>query len=138
MQIILKDAADGGETVLCDGATRELDKSSGPEGISAPMELVTQVRAFVRGASAKPTNRGNAKVAITFAVTRRCADQAAAVEWLLSHLANCKVKDTLILASGATRWTVPDVSLDKIDHRPPTDATVRVTYTLSGGRPTTS
>jgi hypothetical protein len=122
------------ETVLCDGVTRQLDRSAGPTGFRCPLQFAVQPANYVRAGSQTFFPRGQGACTISFSVTRRCSTNAAALAWLLAHLRDCKTSGTLKFIVGTTVYTVPNVSLVSVDNQPPLDATVRLTYTLNGGR----
>lgn len=143
MRIIIKDnsASPTTESVLCDGASRAVDASAGPADFACPARFLVEAQQFFRGTSTKNRLRDNGRSDIRFTVTRRCTSQEAALLWLVDHLATVTAKDTLLLIfdqdDGAVHtYTIPYVALEAIEHTPPTDATLRLTYVLRGGRPT--
>ena len=138
MRIIIKNSATGEETTLCDGATRDVDKSSGPVEIAMSAPGVVDPQGATRATEMKVRERGNVSTRITFQVLRRCSDDQAATAWLALHLATVVRKDTLIMLADSgigktVTITVPYVAMEEPAGRQ-MGASVMLTYKLSGGR----
>lgn len=138
MRIIMKNLATAAETVLCDGATRDLDKNSGPAELAISAPGVVDPQQATRAEGVKMRERGNVSTRISFSVTRRCASDQAAAAWLAIHLATLVRKDTCYLYADSSTGktvsiTIPDAAMEEPSARQ-VGASVVVQYKISGGK----
>lgn len=136
MRIVLKaGTAATQETVLCDGATREIGKASGPDNLRLPLGFLVQMDPLIRATSPSILARGNGMMDISFNVTRRFDDYESAVQWHLTHLKTVPTGTLLIFDFTTQQFQITPVALERIEHNPPLDATLRLAYHFKGARP---
>lgn len=73
------------ELILCDGAARGVNVSSGPTGMVYAGQAQRQVGMFLRSTSARVYPRGNALDQFSFSVTRELSSMEEAYAWLFEH-----------------------------------------------------
>jgi hypothetical protein len=83
--VIQQDGQAQSTLALCDGATRDQDKSAGPRDMTYSGSQIEQVSPVLRARSALVFDRGNGTDRFTFSVTHYCASSEAALAWLLEH-----------------------------------------------------
>lgn len=124
--------------VLCDGATRDQDKSSGPEDLRYAGDQTEQIAPLLRGTTPAVFDRGNGVDRFTFGVTRRCASPDAADAWFLTHrLSIPRNTDpaapvTVEFRTGSAAIVLQNPVI-KINDAAPKGCSVIVKYTIIGG-----
>jgi hypothetical protein len=100
-------------------------------------ESEVQVAAFVRGAYAKPIDRGNLLNVVSFTTTRQFATPAAAELWCLDYHGSFPSSGTLYFDAVAPNGTVSRRTMENAVVDPPRrrciGATALVDYTVRGG-----
>ena len=121
-----------GASILCDGATRALNKSCGPApGWSISGRISTQPAEALRARNARVYDRGNEITTLQFEVTRLLASIEAAEQWALLHAATVARSGTLTITTGiALRMLLSVLQEPKCTC---VGCSVRVAYTINGG-----
>lgn len=135
MRIVIQNPLTKAETVLCDGYSREADRSVGPNGLTIGTQRVVEVAQYLRGTDVTVYDRGNQQTQLAFGVSRRCATVGAALSWETLHHVTCLRAGTLFITvdEGAVRQvrllaaaiTGLETSLVGVS--------VRIAYTIVGG-----
>jgi hypothetical protein len=86
---------------LCGGAA----KDEFPDGMTLDDSYTVQVRKLIRATAAKPINRGNRTVNVSFSVTREHGDHRAACEYALKHSADIPTIGDVVFVCEATGTT---------------------------------
>lgn len=129
-----------GTTILCEKAGgREKNKLIGLSDavIESPQSM--QIATAIRAANVKVYDRLNRQFKLTYGASIECDSAVTAFIWEIEFHANCVRSGTLSItvkddATGYTRkYTVADCGLENIKTTQ-TGATVRIAYTLTGGR----
>lgn len=100
-----------GETRLCDGPGRGLDRAVGPIGLGFSEQRNIGMRQPIRAKSATPLDRGCARLTIEFSVSRECASLAAANAWTFNHRRLCVRAGTLYIVQDTLTETYPNAVL---------------------------
>ena len=121
-----------GASVLCDGPTRDLNKSSGPApGMRIQGKIGQQTAEALRAADIRIFPRGNRRTTASFEVIRLLASPDAAEEWAWLHPASVVTSGTLVIVLSVATLNMPTTVLD-VDCLP-MGASVKISYTAVGG-----
>lgn len=136
MRIVLK--SDSGEEILCDGHVTGPDRNVGPmDDMRSSSPILMEIAQYLRGETAKPIARGNARLNLAFSVTRECADAAAAEHFMVFYHKTVLRKGTLyVIAEGSEGKTEALTLRDAVLQEPNCQqigCTVIIHYTIVGG-----
>lgn len=104
-------APNSGETRLCDGPGRGLDKSVGPSGFGFGEQRNIDMSQPIRALNAIPLDRGNSRLSLTFTIARQCSSMSAATNWAWNHRRLCVRAGTLYITQDNITETYPNTVL---------------------------
>ena len=128
--------------VLCDGAVRGENVSSGPSGMTYTGQEQRQIAQFLRAKSARVYPRGNGLEQFAFSVKRQCSSVEAAYAWLFAHRLEIPKDDDpdnplyVEFVQGSEAWRLEHADVNIVGARF-MGLTIQVDYDIIGGPLTT-
>jgi hypothetical protein len=103
-----------GETNLCDGWDRAVNKSTGPTQFHLSAPISVQLAEYLRATFAVPIARGNAKPELSFSVHHLSETVSDSERWMFEHVLAVPRSGTMTLTpdSGGSGITLANAVLD--------------------------